>query len=192
IIVIVAVDNGSKTQVLDALAERTFVVDGELAEQGAVLEVRTTHMAQAALVDLGEGDLETLDFAPRVTVERTGSGHGEREKSSKAEDGELHGIIIVVAVDDGGKTQVLDALAERTFVVDGELAEQGAVLEVGTTHMTQAALVDLGEGDLETLDLAPRVAIERTRGGHSKREKSSMAEDGELHGDILGCFKICG
>ncbi|KAF9993353.1 hypothetical protein BGZ80_008170, partial [Entomortierella chlamydospora] len=66
--------------------------------------------------------------------------------------------VIVVTVDDGGKPQVLDTLAEKTFVADGELAEQSAVLELGTTHIAQATLFGLGEGDLEALNLAPRVA----------------------------------
>ncbi|KAG0012451.1 hypothetical protein BGZ80_011736, partial [Entomortierella chlamydospora] len=95
-----------------------------------------------------------------------------------------------VTIDDGSKPQVLDTLAKRTFIADGELAEQGAVFEIGTTHIAQATLFDLGEGDLEALNLAPRVTVERTRSGHDKREKSSKAEYKELHSNVFVCLEL--
>jgi hypothetical protein len=101
---------------------------------------------------------------------------------------------LIVALNDAGKAEVLDTLAHGALVADGESAVEVVLflVKVGSAHVMEAALVDLGPRRPEGRDLALGVAIEgcigsggSSGGGHGQGGESGKGEDGDLHGEFV-------
>jgi hypothetical protein len=73
--------------------------------------------------------------------------------------GDATSMGLVVTIDRRSKAQVLDALSKGTLLGDGQSASKSIVMKIGSSNVLQAAFGDLGETNLEALDVALGVTI---------------------------------